>query len=93
MEQSTDIKIIAMYSAKNTMTKRTDLYSVLKPETSSLSPSAKSKGLRFASASTLTANMRVIAVSHPHALSCFSWVISKKKKRTAPKRISVMLTS
>jgi len=93
MEHSTDMKIIAIYSAKNTITKRTELYSVLNPETSSLSPSAKSKGLRFASASTLTANMRVIAVSHPQALSCFSWVISKKKNSTAPRMIRVILTS
>jgi len=45
-----DIKIIDMYSARNTITKGTEEYSVLKPDTSSLSPSAKSKGERFASA-------------------------------------------
>ena len=76
MEQRTDIKMIAIYSAKNTITKRTDLYSVLNPETSSLSPSAKSKGLRLASASTLTEKSSVMQVSQPQAPICFSWVIS-----------------
>jgi len=72
MEQRTDIKRIAIYSAKNTLMNKTELYSVLNPETNSLSPSAKSKGLRFASAKTLTAKSNVMAVSHPHAPICFS---------------------
>ena len=44
-----DKTIILPYSAKNKKTKGTDLYSVLNPETSSLSPSGKSKGARLVS--------------------------------------------
>jgi hypothetical protein len=44
------MKIIDIYSARNTITNSTEEYSVLKPLTSSLSPSSKSKGDRFASA-------------------------------------------
>tara|TARA_B110001454_G_C12647263_1_gene403853 strand:+ start:235 stop:480 length:246 start_codon:yes stop_codon:yes gene_type:complete len=40
-----------MYSARKIITKATDLNSVLNPLTSSLSPSAKSNGERFVSAS------------------------------------------
>ena len=41
-----DIKMMAMYSAKNTTTKGIEEYSVLNPETNSDSPSARSKGVR-----------------------------------------------
>lgn len=47
------------YSAKNKNVKFNPLYSVLKPETSSLSPSAKSKGARFVSA-TIQYNQNII---------------------------------
>jgi hypothetical protein len=67
-----DIKIIDIYSAKNTITNKTDLYSVLNPDTNSLSPSAKSNGDRFASASTLTANINVIKKFQPQILKFFS---------------------
>jgi len=43
-------KIIFPYSPKNNKAKAMPLYSVLNPETNSLSPSAKSKGERFVSA-------------------------------------------
>jgi len=43
-------KTIFPYSPKKRRAKPILLYSVLKPETSSLSPSAKSKGDRFVSA-------------------------------------------
>ena len=52
------MKIIDMYSAKKRITNDTALYSVLKPLTSSDSPSAKSKGERFVSANLLTITMR-----------------------------------
>jgi len=55
-----DIKIIAMYSAKNTNTKGTEEYSVLNPETNSLSPSAKSKGERFVSAKAIIKNINTL---------------------------------
>lgn len=43
-------KIILMYSAKKIIAKSPPIYSTLNPDTSSDSPSAKSKGLRFVSA-------------------------------------------
>jgi len=46
------IKIIA-YSAIKTIANFTEPYSILNPETSSDSPSAKSKGVRFNSAKTV----------------------------------------
>ena len=49
--------MIAIYSAKNTTTNGTEEYSVLKPETNSLSPSAKSKGERFVSAKAIIKNI------------------------------------
>lgn len=45
-----DMKRIDIYSDKNRITNCNELYSVLKPLTSSDSPSAKSKGARFVSA-------------------------------------------
>jgi hypothetical protein len=44
-------KIILPYSAKNNRVKLKEEYSVLNPDTSSLSPSAKSKGARLVSQS------------------------------------------
>lgn len=44
--------IIIIYSAIKIIANLPLLYSVLKPETNSLSPSAKSKGVRFSSAKT-----------------------------------------
>jgi len=46
----TDINIIIMYSAMKNLPNKRLLYSVLNPETSSDSPSEKSKGVRFNSA-------------------------------------------
>jgi hypothetical protein len=45
-EVKTENKIIMPYSAKNNNTKPTLENSTLKPDTNSLSPSAKSKGAR-----------------------------------------------
>jgi hypothetical protein len=42
-------KIILPYSLKNNKVKEREEYSVLNPETNSLSPSAKSKGARLVS--------------------------------------------
>lgn len=47
------IKIIFIYSAINRAAKGPPLYSVLNPDTSSDSPSAKSKGVRLVSASAV----------------------------------------
>ena len=46
-----DIKIILTYSAMNKIENNPPLYSILYPETNSDSPSGKSKGVRFNSAS------------------------------------------
>jgi len=55
-----DITIIWAYSAKNRIVKPEPENSVLKPETSSLSPSERSKGARLVSASTTTMIMTSI---------------------------------
>jgi len=46
------------YSAKNNKAKENLLYSVLNPETNSLSPSAKSNGARFSSTKTIIKNKK-----------------------------------
>jgi len=50
MQNNNLIKRILAYSAKKIKAKPPPPYSTLKPETSSDSPSAKSKGVRFVSA-------------------------------------------
>ena len=55
-----DIKMIDMYSAKKIITKGTELNSVLKPLTSSDSPSEKSNGDRFVSASEETRSITIV---------------------------------
>jgi len=53
-----DIKRIIIYSAIKIRAKFPALYSTLKPETSSDSPSAKSNGVRFVSAKVEINHMR-----------------------------------
>lgn len=53
LENKTLKKIITPYSLKKSNTKATLEYSILKPLTSSLSPSEKSKGARFNSAKSI----------------------------------------
>ena len=48
-----------MYSAINNIVNNDLAYSVLYPDTSSLSPSARSKGVRFNSAKTLTIHINI----------------------------------
>lgn len=93
IDVSIDIKMIAMYSARNTITKITELYSVLNPLTSSLSPSAKSKGDRFASARTETENNRNIIANHKLTLICFFWETSYIRNIIDDRRMIVILTS
>lgn len=76
MEHSDLMKRIDMYSARNTITNSTDLYSVLKPDTNSLSPSAKSNGDRFASANTITENSRKATKFQLTLAICLLLVIS-----------------
>jgi hypothetical protein len=54
----TDIKIIDPYSAKKNRAKPILAYSTLKPETSSLSASGRSKGALFVSANIDTRNIK-----------------------------------
>lgn len=49
-----DIKMMLVYSDIKIRANTPLAYSVLKPETNSLSPSAKSNGVRFVSASNVT---------------------------------------
>jgi hypothetical protein len=53
------IKIL-IYSARKIKTNPTALYSILNPDTSSLSPSLKSKGVRLVSANRLITNIKEI---------------------------------
>lgn len=59
---------ILVYSAIKISAKGPLLYSVLKPETSSDSPSAWSKGVRFVSASIVTSQIKNIGVIKAHEL-------------------------
>ena len=52
------IKIIILYSPKKSNANLPELYSTLKPETNSDSPSAKSKGVRFISAMQETTQIK-----------------------------------
>lgn len=55
-----ETKIIFIYSDMKISTNSLPAYSVLKPDTSSLSPSAKSNGARFVSAKILTNSIKYI---------------------------------
>ena len=88
-----DIKIIAIYSARKTITNSTDLYSVLNPLTNSLSPSAKSKGERLASAKTLTANIKKTIVIQFIIGMAFSCPTSHVANITEPRTMMAILTS
>jgi len=71
-----DINIICAYSAKKKLAKVIAEYSTLKPETSSDSPSVKSKGALFVSARAETKN--IIAAGNNgitnHIPSCASTI-------------------
>lgn len=58
--ESVENKIILAYSLKKINTKPTEAYSTLNPETSSDSPSAKSKGVRLVSASRRTTQIMAV---------------------------------
>ena len=88
-----DMKIIAIYSAKKIITKRTDLYSVLNPLTNSLSPSAKSKGDRLASAKTETENNKNIIANQTPTPIIFFWDTSYIKNIIDDSKIIDILTS
>jgi len=72
-------KIIFPYSDINSTAKRPPEYSTLNPETSSDSPSEKSKGVRFISAKIIT-NHNIIRFQSPAPNITPSWVFKISKK-------------
>lgn len=65
---------ILIYSARKIKANHPPIYSTLKPETNSDSPSAKSKGLRFTSARHLIIHMKnkIIFPHKNHIIICIS---------------------
>lgn len=91
------IIIILAYSAIKIRAKLPLLYSTLKPETSSDSPSAKSKGVRLVSARVVIYQLKNIGniMSAGHVV-CWDKIILKLKDintSSTDKRISAILTS
>lgn len=91
------IKIILVYSAIKIKVKVPALYSVLKPETSSDSPSAKSKGVRFVSARVVANQVRnegiiriIIQEDNEREINLIS---NLKRSINIPNRIRAILTS
>ena len=79
--QSSDIKIICAYSLKKNIANVNEEYSVLKPDTNSLSPSAWSKGARFVSAKQEMKNMKKAGnKGTANQISCWAFTISVKFK-------------
>jgi len=72
-----DIKMIDMYSAKKIITKGTELNSVLKPLTSSDSPSEKSNGDRFVSASEEIRSITIVAKRNVLSADSLGHIIPK----------------
>jgi hypothetical protein len=91
------IKIILVYSAIKINVNVPALYSVLNPETSSDSPSAKSKGVRFVSARVVANHVRNEGIrrriTHEELVRRI-WVRSNLKNSiNTPRRINAILTS
>lgn len=90
------INKILLYSARKNKTKPLALYSVLNPDTSSDSPSAKSKGVRLVSAKAATNHKIEIGISRKtEILLNPNSVVSLKEefKTTNLKKIIARLTS
>jgi len=77
-----DMKRIDIYSARKIMTKGTELNSVLKPLTSSDSPSEKSKGERFVSARVETNSINISRNMKRQRGKSLRVATLKKKKTT-----------
>lgn len=92
-----DIIIMFMYSAIKIIAKRPLLYSVLNPETSSDSPSAKSKGVRLVSAREVVSQIRkignMIRRIHGWKLVSIGWKFTQYSKTRGDIRIRAMDTS
>lgn len=81
---------ILIYSAKKIKTKPIALYSILNPETNSLSPSLKSKGVRLVSANKLIINIKVMRGLRIPIL--ISWrCLNTKKFKHSPRIIKVII--
>eukprot|EP00745_Piridium_sociabile_P033571 TRINITY_DN57636_c0_g1_i4.p1 TRINITY_DN57636_c0_g1~~TRINITY_DN57636_c0_g1_i4.p1 ORF type:complete len:121 (-),score=5.14 TRINITY_DN57636_c0_g1_i4:415-777(-) len=90
-------KIFA-YSAKKIKAKPAAPYSILKPETNSDSPSAKSKGARFVSATQVTNHMKETGIIKKASQinSCDSLISINLKlptKNNGKRRTNAILTS
>lgn len=91
-----DIKMIFIYSAIKIKVKAIAEYSVLKPETSSLSPSAKSNGVRLVSASRVVNQMnerigQIRAMEEEDDIAI--WSLNELWMRRIEIRIRAILTS
>jgi hypothetical protein len=75
----TDINKIFRYSAMKSIANFTPEYSTLKPETSSDSPSAKSKGVRLVSASLIVSQVKDIGIAN--CILNTNWEFSEKAVR------------
>lgn len=88
---------IFMYSAMKIRAKVPDLYSVLKPETNSDSPSAKSKGDRLVSARAVQNQVKNDGKHkrkiHEAWLRLIVVMLKDKRRTKEPRRIKAMLTS
>ena len=86
----TNASKILIYSARKIKTNPIALYSILKPDTNSLSPSLKSKGVRLVSASKLIINIKVTkGLRTPTLISCKYLNIKKFKHK--PNTIKVII--
>ena len=90
------MKIMFMYSAMKMKANEKPAYSVLKPDTSSLSPSAKSNGVRFVSASRVVNQMKPNMgemIMGLYMVDSMSWRLNVEWKSRIEIRISAILTS
>jgi len=93
-----DMKKMLAYSAIKIIANPTEPYSILKPDTNSDSPSAKSKGVRFVSATQLISqittkgvkirNLNVKEFNLKKLIILNLWAGIRKKRRTNAKEIS-----
>ena len=67
---NTETKRMFVYSAIKIKAKEPDPYSVLNPETNSDSPSAKSKGVRFVSASKVKYHIKKLGINSKNNIEC-----------------------
>jgi len=91
------INKIFMYSAMKIRAKVPPLYSVLKPETSSDSPSAKSNGARFVSANAVTNQITSLGATIRNRGVDRAFTIEERSrdiiKITGLRRTKIILTS